>query len=146
MFIYVCVYVCLFSLSFFLNVIVVQVQLSSFFPHYSPLPPLPDLPPSILPPLALYMGPLYMFLNNPSPSFPIISISHLLWLLSGEGGGTAMCGCLSCVPYWGPGPQPRHMLWLGITGDLLVCRPVLRPLSHTSQRYIFKSFKSCIAA
>ena len=72
---------------FFLNVIVVQVQLSSFFPHYSPLPPLPDLPPSILPPLALYMGPLYMFLNNPSPSFPIISISHLLWLLSGEGGG-----------------------------------------------------------
>ena len=25
-----------------------------------------------------------------------------------------MCGCLSQAPYWGPGPQPRHVLWLGI--------------------------------
>ena len=25
-----------------------------------------------------------------------------------------MCGCLSCAPYWGPGPQPRHVPWLGI--------------------------------
>ena len=25
-----------------------------------------------------------------------------------------MCGCLSSAPYWGPGPQPRHMPWLGI--------------------------------
>ena len=25
-----------------------------------------------------------------------------------------MCGCLSCVPHWGPGLQPRHVLWLGI--------------------------------
>ena len=22
---------------------------------------------------------------------------------------TAMCGCLSCVPYWGPGLQPSHV-------------------------------------
>ena len=21
---------------------------------------------------------------------------------------TSMCVCLSCIPYWGPGPQPRH--------------------------------------
>ena len=27
---------------------------------------------------------------------------------------TSMCGCLSSIPYWGPGPQPRHMPWLGI--------------------------------
>ena len=25
-----------------------------------------------------------------------------------------MCGCLSCAPYWGPGPQHRHVPWLGI--------------------------------
>ena len=24
---------------------------------------------------------------------------------------TSMCGCLSCAPYWGPGPQPRHVPW-----------------------------------
>ena len=27
---------------------------------------------------------------------------------------TWMCGCPLCTPYWGPGPQPRHMRWLGI--------------------------------
>ena len=26
----------------------------------------------------------------------------------------SMCGCLSCAPYWGPGPQPRHVPWPGI--------------------------------
>ena len=25
-----------------------------------------------------------------------------------------MYGCLSCVPHWGPGLQPRHVPWLGI--------------------------------
>ena len=25
-----------------------------------------------------------------------------------------MCGCLSRGPHWGPGPQPRHVPWLGI--------------------------------
>ena len=25
-----------------------------------------------------------------------------------------MCGCLSHAPYWGPGPQPRHVPWLEI--------------------------------
>ena len=45
-----------------------------------------------------------------------------------------MCGCLLGVPYWGPGLQPRHVPWTGNrTGDSLVHRPVLNPLSHTSQ-------------
>ena len=25
-----------------------------------------------------------------------------------------MCGCLSSAPYWGPGPQPRHVPRLGV--------------------------------
>ena len=25
-----------------------------------------------------------------------------------------MCGCLLCTPYWGPGPQHRHVPWEGI--------------------------------
>ena len=25
-----------------------------------------------------------------------------------------MCGCPSQVPNWAPGPQPRHVLWLGV--------------------------------
>ena len=25
-----------------------------------------------------------------------------------------MCDCHSHAPYWGPGPQPRHVPWLGI--------------------------------
>ena len=25
-----------------------------------------------------------------------------------------MCGCLSHIPYWGPGPQPGYVPWLGI--------------------------------
>ena len=31
-----------------------------------------------------------------------------------KGRETSMCGCFSCVPHWGPGPQPRHVPWLGI--------------------------------
>ena len=27
---------------------------------------------------------------------------------------TSTCGCLLHAPYWGPGLQPRHVLWLGI--------------------------------
>ena len=26
----------------------------------------------------------------------------------------SVCGCLSHAPYWGPGPQPRYVPWLGI--------------------------------
>ena len=31
-----------------------------------------------------------------------------------RGRETSMCGCLLCALYWGPGPQPRHVPWLGI--------------------------------
>ena len=48
--------------------IVVQVQLSLFFPLHSPIHPQPL--PSILPTLALSMSPLCMFLDDPSPIFP----------------------------------------------------------------------------
>ena len=30
-----------------------------------------------------------------------------------------MCGCLLCTPYWGPGPQSRHVHWLGIEPETL---------------------------
>ena len=40
------------------------------FPSTTPPSPPPPLPPSILPSLALSMSPLYMFLDNPPPSFP----------------------------------------------------------------------------
>ena len=31
-----------------------------------------------------------------------------------RGRETSMCGCLPCTSYWGPGPHPRHVPWLGI--------------------------------
>ena len=31
-----------------------------------------------------------------------------------RGRGILMCGCLSHTPFWGPGPQPRRVSWLGI--------------------------------
>ena len=51
--------------------IVVQVQLSPFSCHHFPPPTHLHLPSSILPKLS--MGPLYMFLDDPSPSFPHFS-------------------------------------------------------------------------
>ena len=55
---------------------------------------------------------------------PVVLLVHLLsffkrfYLLifrEGKGGReTSMCGCLSSTPYWGPGPKPRHVPWLGI--------------------------------
>ena len=29
-----------------------------------------------------------------------------------------MCGCLSCTPCWGPGPQPRHVPQLGFEPEI----------------------------
>ena len=39
---------------------------------------------------------------------------YISFFLDGKGGRnrgreTLMCGCLSCTPYWGPDPQPRHV-------------------------------------
>ena len=31
-----------------------------------------------------------------------------------RGRETPKCGCLSWAPHWEPGPQPRHVPWLGI--------------------------------
>ena len=54
-----------------------------------------------------------------------------------RGRETLLCGCLSHSPYWGPGPKPRHVPWSGNrTRDPLVHRPVLNPLSYTSQGWI----------
>ena len=40
-----------------------------------------------------------------------------------RGRGTSMCGCLSCAPYWGPGPQLRHVSYTGNqTSNPLICR------------------------
>ena len=32
---------------------------------------------------------------------------------------TSVCGCLLHAPYWGPGPQPKHVLWLGMESATL---------------------------
>ena len=73
-----------------------------------------------------------------------------LFLDRGEGKEkeASMCSCLSCVPYWGPGAQLRHVPLTGYrTGDPSVHRPALNPLSHTSQGQnsnIFFTLKSCL--
>ena len=44
-----------------------------------------------------------------------------------------MCSCLSSALNWEPGPSTLACAQTGNgTGDLLVCSPVLNPLSHTS--------------
>ena len=49
-----------------------------------------------------------------------------------------MCGCLLCAPSKGTWPAIQACaLTRNRTGDLLVCRLVLNPLSHTSQSYLF---------
>ena len=58
---------------------------------------------------------------NPSPNsvnicFFFFFKRFYLFIFRGRNRGreTSMCGCLSCAPHWGPGPQPRHVPWLGI--------------------------------
>ena len=49
-----------------------------------------------------------------------------------------MCGCLSCTSYWEPVPHPATQacaLTGNPTGNLLVHRSALNPLSHTSQGF-----------
>ena len=74
--------------------IAVQLQLSPFPSHYSPCPTHPHLPHSILPPpLSLFMGPLYVFLDDASPFFPIILLLPPLWLLS-------VCSLFPCLWFY----------------------------------------------
>ena len=85
----------------------------------------PHLPPSILPPLAFSMDPLYMFLDDPSPSlphyppFPFSLVTICIYLClekvrEKEREININVGFLLCTPNWGPGSQPRHVPWLGI--------------------------------
>ena len=50
--------------------------------------------------------------------FPFLKKSLFIFRERGkEGerlGETSMCGCPSCTPHQGPGPQPRYVPWLGI--------------------------------
>ena len=52
-----------------------------------------------------------------------------------RGRETSMCGCLSHAPKWGPGPPATQARALtgNQTGNPLVRRSVLSPLSHTNQ-------------
>ena len=53
-----------------------------------------------------------------------------------EGRKTSVCGCLACILYWGPDQDCNTGMypdWGNLTGDLLVCRMALNPLSHTNQ-------------
>ena len=65
----------------------------SVSPRHSPSPH-PSLPPTLdLPTLALSMGPLYIFLGDPSSSLPIIPLFPPLWLLS-------VCSLFSCLWFY----------------------------------------------
>ena len=71
-------------------------------------------------------------------NFLFFNILFIYCFREGKGGRkrgreTSMCGCFSRTPHWGPGLQPRHVPWLGMNQRPLVHRPVLNPLSHTSQ-------------
>ena len=52
---------------------------------------------------------------QPTRYIPFFFFFKILFIFrEGEGGRkrareTSMCVCLSCVPYWGPGLQPRHV-------------------------------------
>ena len=61
-----------------------------------------------------------------------------------------MCGCLSLAPYWGPNLARTQACALtrNQTSDPLVHRPVINPLSHTSQGYallflFYKAYYMC---
>ena len=65
-----------------------------------------------------------------------------------------MCGWFSCVPYWGLGPQPRHVPWLGIEPATLwftACaqstelhQPVLYPSFLTGYVSFYLHLKMCL--
>ena len=68
-----------------------KYSFSIFTPTRPHTPPHPHLPPSNLPPLALSMGPLYMFLDGPFPiSPPYPSPAASPWLLS-------VCSLFQCL-------------------------------------------------
>ena len=58
--------------------------------------------------------------KNGTALWPSNSTAGIIYLFLDRGEGreqgteTSTCGCLSHAPYWRPGPQPRHVTWLGI--------------------------------
>ena len=62
------------------------------------------------------------FLFQKTPSKLLLFLIRILFIYiqrEGKGGrkrgrDISMCGCFSLGPYWGPGPQPRHVPCLGI--------------------------------
>ena len=80
----------------------------------------------------------------------------ILFLDRGEGRKkgreTSMCGCLSSAPYWGPGPQPRHVPWLEIepvtfwlAGQCSIHWATPARAGWRSFKWLFSCFKhSCI--
>ena len=64
--------------------------------------------------IAILYVPLSLHLD-----FFFLNILFIYFSREGKGGRkkgreTSVCGCLSHAPYWGPGPQPRHVPRLGI--------------------------------
>ena len=90
---------------------------------------------------------VYLYQNTIFKNFLLEDFIYL-FLVRGEGsekeGGTSMCGCLLCAPYWGPGPQPRHVPWLGIQSATL-CFAVWRSIHWaTPARAPKYYFSNCI--
>ena len=63
---------------------------------------------------------------------------------------TSVCGCLSCTSYWGPGPQPRHVSWLGLKRETLWfagqcsihrATPARAPLGYFKTKFKFLALK-----
>ena len=58
------------------------------------------------------------FIHRISPSSYFLKDFIYLFLERGREGErgreTSVSGCPKCTLYWGPGPQPRHVPWLGI--------------------------------
>ena len=73
---------------------------SIFLPPLSPTQPTPTSQPQSFPLLALSMGPLYMFPDDPSPSFPHYSLPLPLWLLSVCSLFQCLCLYFACLFCW----------------------------------------------
>ena len=113
----------LFFVCFFNYFIVIQLRLSAFSPHYPFLPPLWLLfDCSWFQCLQLYFVCFFSFVDYFISCLigiitPFFKDFIYLFLERGEGREKRkepMYGSLSHAPYWGPGPQPRHVPWLGI--------------------------------
>ena len=63
----------------------------------------------------------------------LFKIFIYLFLDRGEGWEKERERNISCGPHWGPGPQPRHVPWLGVEPGPFASQPALNPLSYTSQ-------------